>query len=167
MLRYKISYYRNKITKRSTPKGIAGPGLNLKSGIDHFCVHPGGRAIIDEVGKSLALNDHDLEPARMALYRFGNTSSGGLWYVLGYMEAKKMLKKGETILMISLGAGFKCYNCVWKVMKDMEDTNVWKDCIDHYPPNTLANPFSKKFDWINDESMRFARREDYVPKICI
>jgi len=167
MLRYKISYYRNKITKRSTPEGIAGPGLNLKSGIDHFCVHPGGRAIIDEVGKSLALNDHDLEPARMALYRFANTSSGGLWYVLGYMEAKKMLKKGETILMISLGAGFKCNNCVWKVMKDSEDKNVWKDCIDHYPPNTLANPFSKKFDWINDESMRFARREDYVPKICI
>jgi 3-ketoacyl-CoA synthase len=70
------------------------------------------------------------------------------------MEAKKRLKKGDRILMISLGAGFKCNNCVWKVMKDSEDKNVWKDCIDHYPPNTLANPFSKKFDWINDESMR-------------
>ncbi|CAK7323677.1 unnamed protein product [Dovyalis caffra] len=161
MFRYKISYYRNKIMKRPTPRA-AGPGLDLKSGIDHFCVHPGGRAIIDEVGKSLALNDYDLEPARMALYRFGNTSSGGLWYVLGYMEAKKRLKKGDTILMISLGAGFKCNNCVWKVMKDLEDTNVWKDCIDHYPPNNLANPFSEKFDWINDESMNFARREDYL-----
>ncbi|KAF9661673.1 hypothetical protein SADUNF_Sadunf19G0093100 [Salix dunnii] len=164
ILRYKINYYRNKMMKRSAPKG-AGPGLNLKSGIDHFCVHPGGRAIIDEVGKSLALNNHDLEPARMALYRFGNTSSGGLWYVLGYMEAKKLLKKGDTILMISLGAGFKCNNCVWKVMKDLGDKNVWKDCIDHYPADTSSNPFSEKFDWINDESMNFARREDYISKL--
>ncbi|KAG6751158.1 hypothetical protein POTOM_045677 [Populus tomentosa] len=164
LLRYKISYYRNKIMKRPTPKA-AGPGLDLRSGIDHFCVHPGGRAIIDEVGKSLALNDYDLEPARMALYRFGNTSSGGLWYVLGYMEAKKRLKKGDKILMISLGAGFKCNNCVWKVMKDLEDTNVWQDCIDQYPPKALDNPFSEKFDWINDESMNFARVEDLLPQI--
>lgn len=164
LLRYKISYYRNKIMKRPTPTA-AGPGLDLRSGIDHFCVHPGGRAIIDEVGKSLALNDYDLEPARMALYRFGNTSSGGLWYVLGYMEAKKRLKKGDKILMISLGAGFKCNNCVWKVMKDLEDTNVWQDCIDQYPPKALDNPFSQKFDWINDESMNSARIEDLLPLI--
>ncbi|KAB5512703.1 hypothetical protein DKX38_029731 [Salix brachista] len=164
ILHYTINHYRNKMMKRPAPKG-SGPGLNLKSGIDHFCVHPGGRAIIDEVGQSLALNDHDLEPARMALHRFGNTSSGGLWYVLGYMEAKKLLKKGDTILMISLGAGFKCNNCVWKVMKDLEDKNVWKDCIDHYPPNTLSNPFSEKFGWINDESMDFARREDYISRL--
>ncbi|KAJ6360762.1 hypothetical protein OIU76_016066 [Salix suchowensis] len=162
LLRYQITYYRNKVMGRSIPKG-AGPGLDLRSGIDHFCVHPGGRAIIDEVGKSLALSDHELEPARMALYRFGNTSSGGLWYVLGYMEAKKRLKKGDKILMISLGAGFKCNNCVWKVMKDMDDKNVWQDCIDDYPPKTTGNPFSEKFDWINDASLDLATREDYLP----
>uniref|UniRef100_A0A6N2KBX3 3-ketoacyl-CoA synthase n=1 Tax=Salix viminalis TaxID=40686 RepID=A0A6N2KBX3_SALVM len=162
MLRYYISHYGNKIMGRSIPKG-AGPGLDLKAGIDHFCVHPGGRAIIDEVGQSLALSDYDLEPARMALYRFGNTSSGGLWYVLGYMEAKKRLKKGDKILMISLGAGFKCNNCVWKVLKDLDDPNVWQDCIDDYPPKTTGNPFSEKFDWINDGSLDLATREDYLP----
>jgi 3-ketoacyl-CoA synthase len=67
--------------------------------------------------------------------------------------------------MISLGAGFKCNNCVWKVMKDLEDTNVWQDCIDQYPPKTIDNPFSEKFDWINDESMNFARIEDFLPQI--
>ncbi|KAJ8749381.1 hypothetical protein K2173_018871 [Erythroxylum novogranatense] len=157
ILRYTIaSYHRNRANKTTSDEGEEF-GINLKSSIDHFCIHPGGRAIIDGAGKSLGLNPYDLEPARMALHRFGNTSSGGLWYVLGYMEAKKRLKKGDKILMISLGAGFKCNNCVWKVMKNMEDPNVWKDCIDQYPPTITTNPFADKFDWINDQSLDFTK----------
>ncbi|MFQ6665987.1 hypothetical protein Gotur_032522, partial [Gossypium turneri] len=74
------------------------------------------------------------------------------------MEAKKRLKKGDKILIVGLGAGFMCNNCVWEIMKDgLEDTRVWEDCIDEYPRKDLVNPFTEKYSWINDECLNFVR----------
>ncbi|KAM1162158.1 hypothetical protein PS2_001193 [Malus domestica] len=139
-------------------KVAEGVGLNLKTRIEHFCIQPGGRAIIDGIGESLELSDYDVEPSRTALHRFGNTSAAGFWYALGDMEAKKRLKKGNRILMSGFGAGFKCNNIVWEVMKDLDDVNVWKDCIDSYPTDqTLVNPFMEKYGWINDDYLGFVK----------
>ncbi|GLJ50193.1 hypothetical protein SUGI_1068090 [Cryptomeria japonica] len=119
---------------------------NFRLAFEHFCIHPGGRAVINGIGKSLKLTDYDTEPAHMTLHRFGNTSSSGLWYELAYMEAKRRVKKGDRVWQIALGSGFKCNTVVWKVLKkpDPCEYNVWSDCIDDYPCTT-RNPFELEY----------------------
>ncbi|GJU12456.1 very-long-chain 3-ketoacyl-CoA synthase, thiolase-like protein [Tanacetum coccineum] len=110
---------------------------NFKKAFNHFCIHAGGRAVIDELQKSLMLSEEDVEASRMTLHRFGNTSSSSLWYELGYIEAKGRMKKGERVWQIGFGSGFKCNSAVWECNKDIEATKVgaWADCINKYPVN--------------------------------
>ncbi|XP_072978234.1 3-ketoacyl-CoA synthase 6-like [Typha angustifolia] len=102
---------------------------------DHFCIHAGGRAVIEELAKNLRLGEEHVEASRMVLHRFGNTSSSSLWYELGYVEAKGKMRKGDRVWQIGLGSGFKCNSAVWKCRRrvEKEADGVWADCIDRYP----------------------------------
>ncbi|XP_075516617.1 3-ketoacyl-CoA synthase 11-like [Primulina tabacum] len=103
---------------------------------EHFCIHAGGRGVLDELEKNLKLTEWHMEPSRMSLYRFGNTSSSSVWYELAYSEAKGRIKKGHRVWQIAFGSGFKCNSGVWRALKNIDpskEKNPWTDEIDQFP----------------------------------
>lgn len=118
---------------------------DFRRAFEHFCVHAGGRAVLEEVQKNLGLGERDMEPSKSVLHRFGNTSSSSLWYALAYAEAKGRVARGDRVWQIGFGSGFKCNSAVWRALRDVPPLgsvtgccreggcNPWADFIDSYP----------------------------------
>ncbi|RDY04233.1 3-ketoacyl-CoA synthase 11, partial [Mucuna pruriens] len=116
---------------------------DFKLAFEHFCIHAGGRAVLDELEKNLQLSPWHMEPSRMTLYRFGNTSSSSLWYELAYTEAKGRIKRGDRTWQIAFGSGFKCNSAVWKALRTInpaKEKSPWMDEIDQFPVDVPRNP---------------------------
>ncbi|PON51310.1 Very-long-chain 3-ketoacyl-CoA synthase [Trema orientale] len=109
---------------------------DFKLAFEHICIHAGGRAVLDEIEKNLNLTKWHMEPSRMTLYRFGNTSSSSLWYELAYIEAKGRVRKGDRVWQLTFGSGFKCNSAVWRAIRTVnpsKEKNPWIDEIDGFP----------------------------------
>ncbi|KAK9270505.1 hypothetical protein L1049_026086 [Liquidambar formosana] len=108
---------------------------DFTAAFEHMCVHTGGKAVIEQVGRVLRLGEEVTEPARMSLHRFGNTSSSLVFYELAYFEAKGRVKRGDRMWMLAFGTGFKVCSLMWKSLRDscQENDNPWTDCIHRYP----------------------------------
>nr|GLL36275.1 3-ketoacyl-CoA synthase 1 [Ipomoea trifida]GME03919.1 3-ketoacyl-CoA synthase 1 [Ipomoea batatas] len=112
---------------------------DFKRAFEHFCIHAGGRAVLDALQNNLNLTEWHMEPSRMTLHRFGNTSSSSLWYELAYTEAKGRVGKGDRVWQIAFGSGFKCNSAVWRALKSVDNSeaslkgNPWVDCVHRYP----------------------------------
>lgn len=90
---------------------------NFAKGIDHFCIHAGGRAVIEGVQKNLDLQEHHMAPSVQTLLDWGNTSSSSIWYEMSWIERFGNLKRGDRVLQVAFGSGFKCNSAVWLALR--------------------------------------------------
>lgn len=130
-LRFALNY----VHRRFWEKGAKPYVPNFRLAFNHFCIHAGGPAVVESVQRNLQLSLNEAEASWMTLYRFGNTSSSSPWYSMAYTEAKRRVKKGDKLLQIALGSGFKSSTATWKSLRTVQPTigNAWLDCIDDFP----------------------------------
>ncbi|VAH84235.1 unnamed protein product [Triticum turgidum subsp. durum] len=129
-LLFAMSFLANKLSSRRFKLYVP----NFLTAFEHFCIHAGGSAVIDEVQRSLGLSNKHVEPSRMTLHRFGNVSSSSVWYELAYIEAKGRMHDGDRVWMIGFGSGFKCNSAVWECIVPAPNSNgPWAGCIHRYP----------------------------------
>jgi 3-ketoacyl-CoA synthase len=98
----------------TVPKGYVP---NFARGIDHFCIHAGGRAVIEGVQENLRLSERHTLPSKATLHDWGNTSSSSIWYEAEWIERFGGLKAGHRVLQIAFGSGFKCNSAVWLALR--------------------------------------------------
>jgi predicted naringenin-chalcone synthase len=72
--------------------------------VDHWAVHPGGRAILDKVEKGLNLPPEALNASREVLRTCGNMSSATILFVLKELMARGVAPE-ESLLAMSFGPG--------------------------------------------------------------
>ncbi|XP_041015714.1 3-ketoacyl-CoA synthase 4-like [Juglans microcarpa x Juglans regia] len=135
-----LLFFSTLVTKKLLNAKVKPYIPDFKLAFDHFCIHAGGRAVIDELEKNLQLLPTHVEASRMTLHRFGNTSSSSIWYELAYTEAKGRMRKRNRVWQIAFGSGFKCNSAVWEALRNVKPSpnSPWEDCIDKYPVQIVA-----------------------------
>jgi len=81
----------------------------------HFCIHAGGKGILDGLQLSLKLTNEQIRASRETLLHYGNVSSASIWYELKWLERQHgRIHKKDKIFQLSFGSGFKCNSAIWQ-----------------------------------------------------
>lgn len=75
---------------------------NTTEDIDYFILHQANKRIIESVAKRLRT---DIKKFPMNLEEYGNTSSASIPILLDEMNKRKMLRKGQKVILAGFGAG--------------------------------------------------------------
>lgn len=73
--------------------------------IDYWCVHPGGKRIVDAIQKQLKLSDEAVQQSRNVLNEFGNMSSATIFFVLKEICKNKHKQSASPLLGVAFGPG--------------------------------------------------------------
>eukprot|EP00803_Ostreobium_quekettii_P009088 evm.model.scf_515.6 EVM.evm.TU.scf_515.6 scf_515:48412-53536(+) len=114
-----VNYVARKVLKQRMKPYIP----DFKLAFQHFCIHTGGRGVLDEMERQLLLTGSLMKPSRDTLERYGNTSSSSIWYVLGNIEHNYGVVKGDLVWQIAFGSGFKCNSAVWVATRSVKRTH--------------------------------------------
>jgi predicted naringenin-chalcone synthase len=88
-----------------TENALKGSKLSVAD-IDQWCIHPGGRKIIDSIANSLSLTKEHFQDAYDVLKEFGNMSSPTVLFVLKRIfEKMQQQETGQNIFGAAFGPG--------------------------------------------------------------
>jgi predicted naringenin-chalcone synthase len=73
--------------------------------ITHWCIHPGGKRILEAVGHSLKITSDDLAPSYHVLQQYGNMSSPTILFVLKEIMQQLQFADHNKIMGIAFGPG--------------------------------------------------------------
>lgn len=75
-----------------------------KEDVTHWCIHPGGRKIVDSIQKKLSLTEDDVKYSRSILAKYGNMSSATILFVLKEMMEDETAT-AKNIFGVAFGPG--------------------------------------------------------------
>ncbi len=111
--RMRLSSYVPELIQNGITEAIA-PVLartqTTQAEIDHWAVHPGGRAILDRVERGLGLPTEALAASRAVLRNYGNMSSATILFVLKAVQAQA--ERGQRIAALAFGPGLTIESAV-------------------------------------------------------
>lgn len=87
---------------------LARHGLARKD-IDWWAVHPGGTAVLKQVGQELELDHEKLRFSYGIFEKFGNMSSPSVLFVLRDILDQGQPQPGQTGMLLAFGAGFSAF----------------------------------------------------------
>lgn len=83
-------------------RALKNSNLRL-SDIDDWCIHPGGKRILEAIEHCIGLTKENLDPSYRVLNEFGNMSSATILFVLKEMMQNK--QTGKNIFAAAFGPG--------------------------------------------------------------
>jgi len=85
-------------------RALAKAGMD-DDAITHWCIHPGGKRILQAIGAGLGLTDEQLAVSYSILRNYGNMSSATVLFVLKENWGKLMEDKGANVFAAAFGPG--------------------------------------------------------------